>query len=518
MAKKKLRSAAVIHLGSENVTMQLIEYTGLDDVRIVTELRNKVHLGEETFQTHKIFFQTMLEIVGILKGYRQVMKEYGVKEYLLQATTAVREAENRTYFLDQIKVKTGFQIEVINMSREIYTKMASLMRNMEVKNIHLDGNTGMLLADISSGGLGLTYLRGREVKFQQNLHVGLVRLKEQFTRNERSSVHFEQALNEYLQDRIGVVAEELEGEDIETLLLTGTESQVLLDLFGDGKKQKTSISFTAEEVAAFYEKVHRYNDVQLQKLFHLPQEEMEVAQPAISLCHLLMKMTRARRLFMPEDRFIDGMKSLYIARQLDPAFLEEMLELQMSLVRSIGVRFHYDALHAAWVEHMCCQLFDTLAPSQGLDQEDKILLRAAAYLHNIGKYASMRTYDRYNYYLIDCADLLGFSVKQCHTIAQISYLYTLDRPELNGSEPRDFGTDILPLVAKLAAILRLADSMDISGRQKITGCKMNLKGNELKIRAKSRHDLSLEEWVFAKRGSFFEEVFGVQPVLERVEA
>ena len=231
-----------------------------------------------------------------------------------------------------------------------------------------------------------------------------------------------------------------------------------------GRNRKKSISFTAEEVAAFYEKVHRYNDVQLQKLFHLPQEEMEVAQLTISLCHLLMKMTRARRLFMPEDRFIDGMKSLYIARQLDPAFLEEMLGLQMSLVRSIGARFHYDAPHAAWVKHMCCQLFDTLAPSQGLDQEDKILLRAAAYLHNIGKYASMRTYDRYNYYLIDCADLLGFSVKQCHTIAQISYLYTLDRPELNGSEPRDFGTDILPLVAKLAAILRLADSMDISGQ------------------------------------------------------
>ena len=60
--------------------------------------------------------------------------------------------------------------------------------------------------------------------------------------------------------------------------------------------------------------------------------------------------------------------------------------------------------------------------------------------------------------------------------------------------------------------------MDISGRQKIIGCRMVLKGNELKIRAKSRHNLSLEEWVFEKRGSFFEEVFGVQPVLERVEA
>ena len=128
MARKKLRSAAVIHLGSENITMQLMEYTGLDDIRIITELRSRVRLGEETFQTRKISFGTMLQIVEILKGYRQVMREYGIKSYILQATTAVREAENRQYFLDQVLVKTGFQIEVVNMSREIYTKMASLLR------------------------------------------------------------------------------------------------------------------------------------------------------------------------------------------------------------------------------------------------------------------------------------------------------------------------------------------------------------------------------------------------------
>lgn len=201
MARKKLRSAAVIHLGSENITMQLMEYTGLDDIRIITELRSRVRLGEETFQTRKISFGTMLQIVEILKGYRQVMREYGIKSYILQATTAVREAENRQYFLDQVLVKTGFQIEVVNMSREIYTKMASLLRTLETHGNMPLPREGVLLADISSGGLGLTYVKDREVKFQQNLHVGLVRLKEQFTRNERSSIHFEQALKEYLQDR-----------------------------------------------------------------------------------------------------------------------------------------------------------------------------------------------------------------------------------------------------------------------------------------------------------------------------
>lgn len=94
-------------------------------------------------------------------------------------------------------------------------------------------------------------MKDREVKFQQNLHVGLVRLKEQFTRNERSSIHFEQALKEYLQDRIGVVAEELADETIGMLVLTGTESQVLLDLFGKERDRKENISFSAGEVEEF---------------------------------------------------------------------------------------------------------------------------------------------------------------------------------------------------------------------------------------------------------------------------
>lgn len=68
-----------------------------------------------------------------------------------------------------------------------------------------------------------------------------------------------------------------------------------------------------------------------------------MALPAVTLCQLLMEMSRAEKILMPVDRFVDGMKILYIARQLDRKFLEEMLDIQMSLVRSVGNRFHYDA-------------------------------------------------------------------------------------------------------------------------------------------------------------------------------
>lgn len=130
MAKKK-QLAAIIHLGSERVTMQLIEYTDLYAVTILDEASQTVRLGEETFKTGRISTETMRALIDILKGFRRLMKDYGIKDYVLEATTAVREARNRTFFLDQVLVKTGFVMDVINLPQEIFRKIASLSYHLE---------------------------------------------------------------------------------------------------------------------------------------------------------------------------------------------------------------------------------------------------------------------------------------------------------------------------------------------------------------------------------------------------
>ena len=72
-------------------------------------------------------------------------------------------------------------------------------------------------------------------------------------------------------------------------------------------------------------------------------------------------------------------------------------------------------------------------------------------------------------------------------------------------------------MAKLAAILRLADALDVSRKQKITGCRTVMKENQFRVIVTSREDLSLERWTFEKQSGFFGEVFGLTPILEQVE-
>ena len=146
-----------VHVGSEMISLQIVEYSNLDNIRIIEEANQRVKLGEETFKNKKISFSLVTEICEILKGYKRLMDEYGVEEYSVQATTAVREAENQAYFLDQILVKTGLRIDVVEMPREIYTKYISILRTLDNAKEFVSGS-GVLFVDISSGGLGITYM------------------------------------------------------------------------------------------------------------------------------------------------------------------------------------------------------------------------------------------------------------------------------------------------------------------------------------------------------------------------
>lgn len=69
--------------------------------------------------------------------------------------------------------------------------------------------------------------------------------------------------------------------------------------------------------------------------------------------------------------------------------------------------------------------------------------------------------------------------------------------------------------AKLNAILKLAISMDKSHRQKFRNITVELKDNKLAITGRTLYDITLEQGIFKKCSDFFEEVYGILPVLKQ---
>lgn len=142
-------------------------------------------------------------------------------------------------------------------------------------------------------------------------------------------------------------------------------------------------------------------------------------------------------------------------------------------------------------------------------------MQATALLHDIGKYISMRSHSLYTYKLIMSTDILGFSDNDKKIVALASYYHANQLFENKAGSP-EMEKELTPLVAKIAALVRLADAMDRSYQQKIKFCKVSIKDGTMLIEAKSKVDLTLEEWTFAGKATFFEEVYGLKAILERV--
>ena len=69
-------------------------------------------------------------------------------------------------------------------------------------------------------------------------------------------------------------------------------------------------------------------------------------------------------------------------------------------------------------------------------------------------------------------------------------------------------------VAKLTAIIRVANVLDRSHRQKIEEIRAAVKEQELVLTVSAKEDLTLERGLLPEQADFFEEIFSIRPVLK----
>jgi exopolyphosphatase/guanosine-5'-triphosphate,3'-diphosphate pyrophosphatase len=72
------------------------------------------------------------------------------------------------------------------------------------------------------------------------------------------------------------------------------------------------------------------------------------------------------------------------------------------------------------------------------------------------------------------------------------------------------------IVNKLAALLRVADALDISRTQRIDNFESRIDNNGLIISVKTQGDLTLEERSLAEKGDMLLDIYGLDVRLEQV--
>lgn len=503
----------IIHLGSTSMSIAIVEYNGMTDLKYIEYATKEVTFGEELFQHNRLSFETINEICRILEGYKLMLAEYGVTDYKVYATSIVRESENRRNILDQIFIRTGMEVEVLDMPKEIYFKYFALYHNLSVQGM-TDMNEAMLFVDITSGGVGLTIWQGGAMLYQQNVHIGSLRVMETFNRNQKGSAGFASAVAEYLYSMLAPIVKELYQFNVKYMVLSGEEARLVARIMGI-TSYNNMVVIDPETFNRFFDGFKGISATKLMNRYDLTEHRANILMPTIILYHEILQLVHVEKMFVMGTTFLDGVSLYYGAEKEEAPYVDMLRDQNLQLARAIAQRYHYDVMHSRQIDDFALHIYDALLPHMGLPARARYLLRMAVVLHGVGKHINLRNHAVQSYHIIMGTDLFGLTEEEKQIVANVAYYHYKGVPsdeDYNFACLREIQKII---VIKLVAIIRLARSLDQSHLQKVEDMEVRIKDNKLDIRVAASKDLSLEKWTFEREVDYFREVFGLDAVLHQ---
>lgn len=500
---------AAIDVGSHAIRMLIGEINKAGVFRELERFRKIAVLGHDTFTKEKVSFESVDKACEILMDFRKTMDDYGVKHYEAMATSALREASNRDYILDQIKLKTGFVINVIDNAEEQFLTLKAIKNKLT--NYETLIQEGAVVVVIGAGSIQITTYRNGELKSSQNVKMGALRIKEIIGSLEDKTLRYYRLLNEYIKVNLEGLDFFDRNRQYEHLIVVGGEIGIINRLIDSEVTDEVDMLKKKKFKALLDELMEKStDDIKLQ--YDVKKERAEILVPSMLLFQQFIERTGSKDIIIPNVSLADGIvryihEDLYHLR-VDQETVKDIVTNAVVLAK----QFNYNRAHCQQVEDDALLLFDRLKKVHGL-KEERILLQVACILHDIGKFISLDRHSLHSYELIRALELHGMSRMDMEMVANIARYHSMGTPKDSDESFNSLPTAQRIIVAKLIAIIRIADAMDRSHEQKIQLVSVKLREKRLLIRGRSTYNTLLEEWNFKRKSEFFKEVFGITPVL-----
>ncbi len=505
---------AAIDLGSYEMALKIFELSEKNGVRELDHIRHRMDLGSETYATGQISISHMDEMLRILSEFRQIMKGYGATHYKAYGTSAVRETRDFVVLQELIKQRTHIQVDVLSNSEQ---------RFLDYKSIALKGDQfkevikkPTAIIDIGGGSIQISLFEKDALVATQNLKTGVLRLHAIMNTVQATRLKYFELISELVNTQLAVFSKMyLKDRKIENLIIIDDYVSPVLRRI---KNEPGQVGYTsASEYNGFLDNAADKNSIEVAKRFNIPEDNIPLLYVSAILIKCILDITKAEHLWAPGVSLCDGIAYEYAEKK---NFIKTPHDFEQDIVscaQNISKRYMGSKSRRETLWQIAATIFDNTKKIHGLSKRDRLLLQVATMLHDCGKYISMVNLGDCSYNIIMSTEIIGLSHKERQIVANVVRYnhedfdhYDSRSPFLEGLSQEDYLK-----VAKLTAILRVTNGLDRTHKQKFKDIKVSLKDKEMIIYIDTRADITLEKGLFGNRANFFEEVFGIRPIIRQ---
>lgn len=455
----------------------------------------------------KIYQAELEKIVFSLNGFRQLLKDYKVKNCRFLGSRQLIDDTTARYLSDQFLVRTGFEIHWLNLGEITYFRAAALMGLHEFDKI-TEGTTYLLYIGASS--TTLSKFKNHQFINSWNVNPGYLDLDKmnQGLRNIANDPG--EIINDYIGSKLEYLRREIAAEEPGATL-------VLQDFdWLNGKylpDSKVLVPFDLDKLKTMRRDLREASPQYIAKHFPIEENNAMHVVFGLSVMHHIIRAIKPADVWLTRQNILDGLAISSMARL--GYIKRDFTQMTLTAATTIAERYLVESKHRDNTTKLALHLFDQLKRLHRLGPRERLLLEVAIQVTNIGSFISLHGHYRHSAYIMEANPIIGLSDQENRIIAEIARYHSSESPGTGAYHYATLDGAIQMPIAKLVAILRLADALDDSHQQKIPRISVSLRDDKVIITAYSSHDLALEKWAFAQKSQLFREVYGIPAVLKQ---
>ncbi len=505
---EKYRTMAAIDVGSASIRLKVIQIAEDGDIQVLENVIRSLAIGRDTFSQGRISPEMVDEVCQVLIGFKRIMREYKVKTKRVVATTAMREASNQDYVLEQIRVRTGLNVEVLSRSEERYlTRQAAFAT---VPDFRKRSAEGLLYTHIGSGTTQIAAYDQDGLSFSQSTQMGALRIRQMLSSIEEQTLRFSQVMEEFMISNMDFILQKGVRQPYTHYLISGDIGERLYRICAGEKSEAEFARLSLDQFEKMYQKVLTMSSREIGETYEMEPERAALVVPSMLIVHTFCGITNAKWISFSFSGLLDGVLWELAATQENKLQRMQSLEDILSYTKTIAKMFRCDMKHAQQVNEYALMLFDALSKAHGLNARHRLMLQIAVLLHDSGKFLNLNEHADHSAMIIHATEFTGISTEEKDMIAIMVRFH--EGGEMSGQDMEfmGFGRKNRLVLAKLTGILRLANAMDYSHRRKLKNVKMSIHGGRLVISAIVQQDATLENWKIRQFAEYIQDVFGLQ--------
>ncbi len=502
---------AAIDVGSFELTMKIFEYGGRKQMKEIDCLVTGLSLGADTYATGKISGEKVEELCRVLSHFASVMRSYKVESYRAYGTSAIRETENSEILLDLIETRTGIHIDTLSNSEQRFLDYKSIAGAGDVFYNAIQDSAAIL--DIGGGSIQISLFDEDSLVSTQNLRLGVLRIRERVEGLGADPYRMRLLEEELIDAQLLTYKKLFLNRPVKNLIVMDDYISNCIMLRASRNKNGCLSRKEFEELLA---DLSARGTFETARKIGVPEEKVPLLRISGLLVKSLCNILKSEMIYAPGVTLSDGIAYEFAEDngiiKPDHDFEKDITACALNISR----RYNGSRMRADTLRQISGTIFDAMKKISGLSKRDKLYLDIASILHDCGKYIAMTDIGERSYDIIMATEIIGLSHREREIVANVvrfnhsAFVYS----GFEGYES-SLGKEGYIKVAKLTAMLRLANSLDRSHKQKLKEMKASVSEGELLLKVDTAQTFLLEEAFFPEAADFFEEIYSVRPVMVR---